>query len=100
MLVYRKPDPNAIADFIYKTANSQIKYLARFQGNQAYINNFKSQKNKIAWRVTFETLMSCYSGNKFTFAELRQMCKYNGKKLNPKYKAISLALYKSLKPHY
>ena len=30
----------------------------------------KSQKNKIAWRVTFETLMSCYSGNKFTFVEV------------------------------
>jgi len=100
MIDFHKQDPDTVANFIYKTANSQIKDLARVQGNQAYINSLNSKKPIPEWRVKFETLMSGYSGNKFTFVELEQMCNNDGIKFQPRYRDISLALYDSLNPHY
>ena len=94
------PDPTAVADFIYKTANSQIKYLARTHGNQAYINSLNSKKNIPEWKTKFESLMEQYDGNKFNFEQLKQMCTNNGEMFQERYREMSLALYYSLEPHY
>ena len=100
MVDFHKQDPDAVADFIYKTANPQIKYLARNHGNQSYINSLNSKKDIPEWKTKFESLMDQYDGNRFTFDQLKQMSSNDGELFQERYRDISMALYDSLKPHY
>jgi hypothetical protein len=91
----------AVATFIYKTANPFIKRRAEEIGDTAYIQSFKARRNIAAWKDKFEELMSVHGQNKevtFTFTDLEEW--YKKREIQDRYFDITEALYLSLAPHY